>query len=92
MSLNQWLVRNTGLITLLSSDKVELVADHWRLSQFWYEPETAETVAEEVVILSTRFSNCRVACIACPTLYVYLKRKDLSLQVQLLEYDMRSER
>ncbi|XP_010516495.1 PREDICTED: protein-lysine N-methyltransferase N6AMT2 isoform X4 [Camelina sativa] len=74
------------------SDKVELVAEDWRLSQFWYEPETAETVAEEVVTLSQRFSGCRVACIACPTLYVYLKKRDPSLHVQLLEYDMRFER
>ncbi|KAJ0246693.1 Protein-lysine N-methyltransferase [Hirschfeldia incana] len=74
------------------SAKVELVSEDWRLSQFWYEPETAETVAEEVVTLSSRFSGCRVACIACPTLYVYLKKKDPSLQVQLLEYDMRFER
>lgn len=56
-----------------ASDKVELVTEDWRLSQFWYEPETAETVAEEVVTLSSRFSGCRVACIACPTLYAYLK-------------------
>lgn len=56
-----------------SDKKVELVPEDWRLSQFWYEPETAETVAEEVVTLSRRFSTCRVACIACPTLYVYLK-------------------
>lgn len=55
------------------SDKVELFTEDWRLSQFWYEPETAETVADEVVTLSKRFSSCRIACIACPTLYVYLK-------------------
>ncbi|KAF8102198.1 hypothetical protein N665_0201s0474 [Sinapis alba] len=78
--------------TVDGEDKVELVTEDWRLSQFWYEPETAETVAEEVVTLSSRFSGCRVACIACPTLYVYLKKKDPSLQVQLLEYDMRFER
>ncbi|VYS60789.1 unnamed protein product [Arabidopsis thaliana] len=73
------------------SDKVELVTEDWRLSQFWYEPETAETVAEEVVTLSQRIPGCRVACIACPTLYVFLKKKDPSVQVQLLEYDMRFE-
>ncbi|CAN8254280.1 unnamed protein product [Cochlearia groenlandica] len=74
------------------SDKVELVTEDWRLSQFWYEPETAETVAKEVITISKSFSSCRVACVACPTLYVYLKRKDPSLDVQLLEYDMRFER
>ncbi|XP_010550465.1 PREDICTED: protein-lysine N-methyltransferase N6amt2 isoform X2 [Tarenaya hassleriana] len=73
------------------SDEVSLVSEDWRLSQFWYEPDTAETVAEEVLALSSRFSGCRIACIACPTLYVYLKR-DPSLRVQLLEYDKRFER
>ncbi|KAG2325534.1 hypothetical protein Bca52824_008262 [Brassica carinata] len=56
-----------------SDKKVELVPEDWRLSQFWYEPETAETVAEEEATLSSRFSKCRVACTACPTLYVYVK-------------------
>lgn len=65
------------------SDEVELVTEDWRLSQFWYEPETAETVADEVVTLSNRFSGCRIACIACPTLYVYLKVRQIGFSVLL---------
>lgn len=54
------------------SDDVALVTEDWRLSQFWYDAVTAETVAKEVVSLC-RDSDSRVACIACPTLYAYLK-------------------
>jgi len=71
------------------SDKVELVTEDWRLSQFWYEPETAETVAEEVVTLSQRIPGCRVACIACPTLYVFLKVLLISLLCTLNFYRIR---
>lgn len=53
-------------------DEVRLVAEDWRLSQFWYDRETAETVAEEIRTLYR--STCSpIACIACPTLYAYLK-------------------
>lgn len=53
---------------------VALVTEDWRLSQFWYDRETAETVASEVHALFTSLdSTASVACIACPTLYVYLK-------------------
>lgn len=52
--------------------EVALVTEDWRLSQFWYDPETARTVAQEVLHLCSD-SNFKVACIACPTLYAYLK-------------------
>lgn len=52
--------------------EVALLSEDWRLSQFWYDRETAETVAQEVLALCEA-SDCRVACIACPTLYAYLK-------------------
>lgn len=62
------------------SSSVALVSEDWRLSQFWYDPDTAETVAHEVLTLcqigSSDFEDSnspRVACIACPTLYAYLK-------------------
>lgn len=54
------------------SDEVALVSEDWRLSQFWYDAVTAETVAQEAVSLCSD-SDSRVACIACPTLYAYLK-------------------
>ena len=56
--------------------EVALVTEDWRLSQFWYDRDTAETVAHEVLTLSQSSqsqSDFRVACIACPTLYAYLK-------------------
>ncbi|XP_056159518.1 uncharacterized protein LOC130135132 [Syzygium oleosum] len=70
--------------------EVALVTEDWRLSQFCYDCGTAETVANEVLALcsGTRF---RVACIACPRLYAYLKRIDPSVSVQLLECDKRFE-
>lgn len=52
--------------------EVSLVSEDWRLSQFWYDAETAKTVAEEVIALSNG-GDSRVVCIACPTLYAYLK-------------------
>ncbi|XP_010279031.1 PREDICTED: protein-lysine N-methyltransferase N6AMT2 [Nelumbo nucifera] len=72
------------------SPEVALVAEDWRLSQFWYDRVTAETVAEEIRNLSISTAS-PVACIACPTLYAYLKKMDASLSVQLLEYDKRFE-
>lgn len=53
---------------------VELVSEDWRLSQFWYEPGTARTVAEEIMVLcAAAGSSCLVACVACPTIYAHLK-------------------
>ncbi|GAV86126.1 N6-adenineMlase domain-containing protein [Cephalotus follicularis] len=69
---------------------VSLVSEDWRLSQFWYQPETAHTVAQEVLSLC-QDSEFRVACIACPTLYAYLKKMGPHVNVQLLEYDKRFE-
>ncbi|KAI8562792.1 hypothetical protein RHMOL_Rhmol03G0062800 [Rhododendron molle] len=56
-----------------SSSEVALLAEDWRLSQFWYDPDTAETVAREVLSLCGSVESPSVACIACPTLYAYLK-------------------
>ena len=53
--------------------EVALVTEDWRLSQFWYDRDTAETVTNEVLTLCQNFESPRVACIACPTLYTYLK-------------------
>ncbi|KAJ1423319.1 DNA methylase, N-6 adenine-specific, conserved site [Sesbania bispinosa] len=55
-----------------SNAEVALVSEDWRLSQFWYNTETAKTIAEEVLTLCDGVDS-RVACIACPTLYAYLK-------------------
>lgn len=56
-----------------SSLEVALLAEDWWLSQFWYDPDTAETVAREVLSLCGSVESPSVACISCPTLYAYLK-------------------
>ncbi|XP_068667084.1 uncharacterized protein [Aristolochia californica] len=68
--------------------EVVLVSEDWRLSQFWYDRETADTVATEVRNLSVS-SSSPIACIACPTIYAYLKKIDPSIPVKLLEFDSR---
>ncbi|KAL4342467.1 hypothetical protein GQ457_08G017030 [Hibiscus cannabinus] len=73
-----------------AESEVGLVTEDWRLSQFWYDPQTARTISHEVVSLCTD-SHHKVACIACPTLYAYLKNLDPTISVRLLEYDKRFE-
>ncbi|PWA54985.1 DNA methylase, N-6 adenine-specific, conserved site-containing protein [Artemisia annua] len=49
-------------------EKVALVKEDWGLSQFWYDRETAETMAHEVhALYASLDSTPLVACIACPT-------------------------
>lgn len=73
------------------ASEVPLLTEDWRLSQFWYDRETAETVSKEVIALCRNCPDSRVACIACPTLYAYLKNIGPNISVQLLEYDKRFE-
>lgn len=68
-----------------------LVTEDWRLSQFWYDRETAETLAKEVLTLCHSLDSPSIACIACPTLYAYLKKINSGVPAQLLEYDKRFE-
>lgn len=61
-------------------DAMPLLPEDWRMSQFWYSPQTAITVSSEVSSLLSQFT-CdgsdvappSVACISCPTLFIYLK-------------------
>lgn len=57
---------------------VSLLSEDWRMSQFWYDEDTAATVASEVHHLASSNAEFRVACIACPTLFVELKVGGLS--------------
>ncbi|KAK1644026.1 hypothetical protein QYE76_061831 [Lolium multiflorum] len=71
-------------------DKPELVAEDWRLSQFWYDDRTARELAAEVARLASSLPGAAaVACVACPTLYAYLKKTSPDVPAQLLEYDER---
>ncbi|XP_073317059.1 uncharacterized protein [Primulina huaijiensis] len=74
-----------------AAEEVALVAEDWRLSQFWYDRSTAETIATEVLIICRNLRFPSVACIACPTLYAYLKKIDPQVPAKLLEYDKRFE-
>ncbi|KAL6133783.1 hypothetical protein ACLB2K_066017 [Fragaria x ananassa] len=67
-----------------------LISEDWRMSQFWYDHHTAQTLAQEVLTLR-KSDSTRVACVACPSLYAYLKNIDSDVSVQLLEYDTRFE-
>ncbi|KAK6942482.1 Methyltransferase EEF1AKMT1/ZCCHC4 [Dillenia turbinata] len=93
-ALKQFLAEQNQTIPEPETEKgpqISLLSEDWRLSQFWYQPETAESIAKEVLHLCSSIDSPRVACIACPTLFVYLKRLDPNLSVQLLEYDKRFE-
>lgn len=70
-------------------DKPELVAEDWRLSQFWYDDRTARELAAEVSLLASSLPAAAVACVACPTLYAYLKKGSPDVPARLLEYDER---
>lgn len=54
-------------------DDLTLLSEDWRMSQFWYDDTTSATVAAEVNRLASSRPQCRVACIACPTLFVELR-------------------
>ncbi|KAL3625971.1 hypothetical protein CASFOL_029520 [Castilleja foliolosa] len=83
--------KNRDLAAADDAEDVALVAEDWRLSQFWYDRGTAETVAAEVATLFETLSSPRVSCVACPTLYAYLKKIAPGVPAQLLEYDKRFE-
>ncbi|KAL2534498.1 methyltransferase [Abeliophyllum distichum] len=83
--------QNRPVVESPTAEEVALVAEDWRLSQFWYDRDTAETIAREVIILCQNVGSPSVACIACPTLYAYLKKIGPEVPVQLLEYDKRFE-
>ncbi|XP_044984798.1 EEF1A lysine methyltransferase 1-like [Hordeum vulgare subsp. vulgare] len=73
---------------------VELVAEDWRLSQFWYDERTARELSEEVARLASGLpagasTSAAVACVACPTLYAYLRKSSPDVPARLLEYDER---
>lgn len=69
---NRTIDTDTGA-TAVAGDDVALLTEDWRMSQFWYDRETAESVAKEVHALCSSIESPYVACLACPTLYVYLK-------------------
>lgn len=97
-ALKEFLTEQNGVDTSAATEdddrggeEVSLLSEDWGLSQFWYSPETATAVAEEVLHLCNDGSRPSVACIACPTLFAYLKKMDPDVSARLLEYDKRFE-
>jgi len=62
--------------------------EDWQLSQFWYDEDTASTLAQEALL--TAGKDGRIACVSCPTAYIKLRQLDASDRcIVCLEYDER---
>ena len=58
----------------IGSDTLNISED-WQLSQFWYDEETALSLAKEIVRLSSTLGKeVSVACVSCPTLYLAIRK------------------
>ncbi|KAK6061862.1 n(6)-adenine-specific DNA methyltransferase 2-like family protein [Cooperia oncophora] len=73
------------------ADGMEVVAEDWQLSQFWYSPDTARQLCRELVYAVG--GKGRIACISCPTLVQYFPEVEQydnnMITVTLFEYDTR---
>lgn len=67
--------------------EINEIEENWQLSQFWYDDETANILANEAVKLSGE--NGRIVCISCPTVYKKLHSLNKEIKLCLLEYDKR---
>ncbi|KAJ3057022.1 EEF1A lysine methyltransferase 1 [Rhizophlyctis rosea] len=62
--------------------------EDWQLSQFWYDEETAEKLAQEA-IRQTKEGDA-IVCVSAPTAFVSLKKLNPpKRRIVLLEYDRR---
>ncbi|KAM7452137.1 EEF1A lysine methyltransferase 1 [Porites harrisoni] len=63
------------------------IDENWQLSQFWYNDETALTLAEEALRAA---SNGRIACLCAPTLFKkLLEIKPAGCEAKIFEFDRR---
>eukprot|EP01132_Coremiostelium_polycephalum_P001108 gene1108-1409_t len=67
------------------------IKEDWQLSQFWYEPETSETVADTIL---KETDGKVIICLSTPSIFKVLHKKlDTSesreKQIYLFEYDQR---
>ncbi|KAM8976387.1 EEF1A lysine methyltransferase 1 [Pelodytes ibericus] len=64
------------------------VEEDWQLSQFWYDDNTALSLAKEAIDVCGE--NGRIACVSAPSIYQKLKGLAAeNLSVCLLEFDRR---
>ncbi|KAK7077065.1 EEF1A lysine methyltransferase 1, partial [Halocaridina rubra] len=61
--------------------------EDWNLSQFWYDEDTAKSLAREC--LRAVGSGGSIACISSPTLYRTLKSMEHDCRICIFEYDTR---
>ncbi|XP_065349746.1 EEF1A lysine methyltransferase 1 [Cloeon dipterum] len=59
--------------------------EDWQLSQFWYDDETADRLAQEV--LTAAGPEGKIALVSCPTLFTRIRKANPN--VTLFEYDER---
>ncbi|XP_072021955.1 EEF1A lysine methyltransferase 1-like [Amphiura filiformis] len=70
------------------ASKTGIIQEDWQLSQFWYDEQTSEVLAKEV--LAAAGENGRIACVSCPTLYQKLQTmKPASCKATVFEFDHR---
>lgn len=70
--------------------EIDLFKEDWQLSQFWYAPETADALAQELLSGSSAKETIRVGVLCAPSVYPKLmKRKPKD--AWLFEYDTRFE-
>ncbi|KAJ3416695.1 EEF1A lysine methyltransferase 1 [Chytridiales sp. JEL 0842] len=66
-------------------------AEDWQLSQFWYDEETAMTLAKKAIEV-TPDGGC-IACVSSPSVYVKLVKllyqQDKKIRAYVLEFDRR---
>lgn len=72
----------------INPSQVVMPAEDWQLSQFWYDDNTATSLAREA--LSAVNNSGRIACISCPTLFARLHSlNQTDCVIVCLEFDQR---
>ncbi len=68
---------------------IDSFTEDWQLSQFWYDDDTADKLADECVRAAGEGGS--IACISCPTLFLAIRKKypQLGSRLKLFEFDKR---
>ncbi|TWW80414.1 EEF1A lysine methyltransferase 1 [Takifugu rubripes] len=81
----------TSVATAKDQFAVATVEEDWRMSQFWYNDETAARLAEEVI--REAGEGGRIACVCAPSVYQKLKQGVVEgwdrVSAVVLEFDRR---
>ncbi|CAM6039545.1 unnamed protein product [Sphagnum compactum] len=88
-ALQEYMLEQRGQEGEGDGEESGMVTEDWRMSQFWYDASTSACLAAEIHHLSASQPQFRVACIACPSLFVELKKSFPGVSAHLFEYDHR---